>query len=192
MNNILIINLYSCNEKFLKNKNQFKKIFKGNAKLTFIYWKLTKDNKKLKNKIENGYYKGIILSGSDYRIKNKVHSKIPDYILNHNNILGVCYGFQYMIYKLCGLNNIKTFNTKKYQIYKRNFVINKPFKINKIQVRLKHHDYIYKLCKLFKISIIKDNIIYMAYNKNMIGIQFHPEFNLHSGKLFYLKWLNKK
>jgi GMP synthase-like glutamine amidotransferase len=186
--NILLINLYSTPNKFKKKKIMFKNIFKDKANLIIKNW----NNKNGIIKIlKKGDINGIILSGSDFRIKKVNKGIIPEEVFTSNiSILGICYGFQYLVYYYSSLANIKSFKIKNYNKYDKILKINKPFKIDKINYRFNHHDYIIKLPKKWKISIKYKNIIYMGfYNKN-IGIQFHPEIYKNSSKIFYSSWLD--
>jgi len=186
--NILLINLYSTPNKFKKKKIMFKNIFKDKANLIIKNW----NNKNGIIKIlKKGDINGIILSGSDFRIKKVNKGLIPEEVFTSNiSILGICYGFQYLVYYYSSLANIKSFKIKNYNKYDKILKINKPFNVDKTNYRFNHHDYIIKLPKKWKISIKYKNIIYMGfYNKN-IGIQFHPENYKKSSKIFYSSWLD--
>jgi GMP synthase-like glutamine amidotransferase len=185
--NILLINLYSTPDKFKKRKDNFKDFFKDKVKLIIKNWTNKKGIISLikKNKID-----GIILSGSDFRIKKTNKGIIPkEVFLSNIPILGICYGFQYLVYYYSSLKNIKSFKIKNYNKYDKSLIINKPFKIKKTKYRFNHHDYIIKLPKNWKISIKNKNIIYMGFDDKNIGIQFHPEIYKKSSNLFYSMWL---
>lgn len=187
--NILLINLGSPEKDFKKKGLVFKEIFKGKAKLIIKNWW---NKNGIISQIKSGKIDGIILSGSNYRIKKKNKGILPDIIFKSNiPILGLCFGFQYLVYKLSSLNNIKSFKFKNYNKYDKTLKINKPFKVSKTKYRFNHHDYIVKLPKNWKISLKYKNIIYMGYdlNKKYIGIQFHPEVHKQSSKFFYNNWL---
>jgi len=187
--NILIISLYSKPDKFKEKSEVFKEIFKNKAKLIIKNWE---DKNGIINQIKSGKINGIILTGSNFRIKEMNKEMLPDIIFKSNiPILGLCFGFQYLVYKLSSLNNIKSFKSKNYNKYDKTLKINKPFKVSKTKYRFNHHDYIVKLPKNWQISSKYKNIIYMGYdlNKKYIGIQFHPEVHKQSSKLFYNNWL---
>jgi len=185
--NILLINLYSTPEKFKKKMINFKNIFKDKAKLIIKNWN---NRNGIIKTIKKGNIKGIILSGSDFRIKEVNKDLIPEEVFTSNiQILGICYGFQYLVYYYSSLANIKSFKIKKYNKYDKLLKINEPFKIKKTNYRFYHHDYIVKLPKKWKIGIKNKRIIYMGYNNKDIGIQFHPEIYKKSSKLFYRAWL---
>jgi GMP synthase-like glutamine amidotransferase len=190
--NILVILMYNKNNKTNKvKKNLFKKIFKNtNTKCYFRHW----ESKNIINTIKKYNIKGIILSGSEYRIleEHKKISKIPNKIFNLNiPILGECYGFQYLIKYFGNKTYINSFKNNKIQSYYKLLKIIKPFKLNTQKYHFNHHDYIVKLPLNWASCIKNKKIIYMAYdktNKN-IGIQFHPEVNYKIGKNFYKKWI---
>jgi len=185
--NILLINLYSTKKKFNKKKENFINFFKDKVNLIIKNWRNKKGIISLinKNKID-----GIILSGSDYRIKEINKGIIPKQVfLSNIPILGICYGFQYLVYYYSSLNNIKSFRFKNYNKYDKTLLINKPFKIRKTKYRFNHHDYIIKLPKNWNISIKNKNIIYMGYDNKNIGVQFHPEIYKKSSNYFYSMWL---
>jgi len=169
---------------------QFNNIFKNikNVKLYFVKW----NTKKLINYIIKKKIKGIILSGSSYRIFNKNIANIDLKIFNLNiPILGLCYGFQFMIKNLGDINYLNFHLDKKIHIYNKNLIINNPFKIKKNKYFFNHYDYIQKLPNNW-ISVIKNkDQIWMAYDKinKHIGIQFHPEKYKKSGRIFYRKWI---
>lgn len=185
--NILIINLYSKPEKFDKKGKVFKEIFKNKAKLIVKNWE---DKEGIIEIIKSKKINGIILSGSDFRIKEMNKGIIPEEVFKSNiPILGLCYGFQYLVYYYSSLKNIKTFSTNKYKTYDKSFKIEKPFKIRKTKYRFHHHDYISKLPKNWKIGVEYKKIIFMGFYNKHIGIQFHPEIHKQSAKLFYSMWL---
>lgn len=191
---ILLINLYSTPEKFKKKQKLFKQIFKflkTRVKLIIKNWQ---DKIEIINEIKKGSIDKIILSGSDFRIKKINKGIIPDEVFKSKiKILGICYGFQYLVYYYSTLRNIKSFKQKNYNKYDKLLKINKPFKVKKTNYRFNHHDYIIKIPKNWKISIKNKKIIYMSYDNNgNIGIQFHPEIYKQSSKLFFNAWLNKK
>lgn len=191
---ILLINLYSTPEKFKKKQKLFKQIFKSlNTKVKLII-KNWQDKIGIINEIKKGSIDRIILSGSDFRIKKINKGIIPDEVFKSKiKILGICYGFQYLVYYYSTLRNIKSFKQKNYNKYDKLLKINKPFKVKKTNYRFNHHDYIIKIPKNWKISIKNKKIIYMSYDNNgNIGIQFHPEIYKQSSKLFFNAWLNKK
>jgi GMP synthase (glutamine-hydrolysing) len=177
----------AINKKYIKN---FKTVFKGKAKLHFMMWY----NKKLLLFIKKNKIDGIILSGSTYRIleDNKGIAKLPKEILKLNiPILGICYGYQWLIKTLCGRDCLGSFKNNKIDFKSRILKINEPFKIKKSYYYFNHYDYICKVPEDWKILIKSRKQIWMAYNKEkkIMGLQFHPEAS-KIGKVFYRKWLN--
>lgn len=181
---VLLINLYSTPKKFEKKKLNFVRIFKNKATLIIKNWQ---NKKGIINEIKKGDVDRIILSGSDFRIKKINKGIIPDDVFKSKiKILGICYGYQYMVYYYSSLKNIKSFQLSKNYKYDLSFQINKPFKAEKTKYRFNHHDYIIKLPKNWFTSIKYRNIIYMAYDKyGNIGVQFHPEIYKQSSKIFF-------
>jgi len=183
--NILLINLYSKPEKF-KNLKVFQEIFKD--KLIIKNWE---DKKGIIKEIKSKKINGIILSGSDFRIKKTNKGIIPEEVFKSNiPILGLCYGFQYLVYYYSSLKNINSFPSNENKKYDKAYKIDKPFKIKKTKYRFNHHDYISKLPKNWKIGIEYKKMIYMGFNNKHIGIQFHPESHKQSAILFFSIWLN--
>ena len=168
---ILLINLYSKPDKFKKKMVSFKQVFKGKSKLIIKNWN---DKNGIIKTLKKGDINGIILSGSDFRIKKDNKGIIPEEVFKSNiPILGICYGFQYLVYYYSSLANIKSFKSKNYNFYDKKLKINKPFLIKKTNYKFNHHDY----------------INHMGFYEKNIGVQFHPEFYKKSSRLFYLSWL---
>ena len=93
---ILIINLYSTKKIFKKKRELFKNSFRGKAKLIIKNWE---DKKSIISIIKKKKIDGIILTGSDFRIKETNKGIIPNEVFTCNiPILGICYGFQYLVY----------------------------------------------------------------------------------------------
>lgn len=167
-------------------KNSFKRI--KNVQLFFIKW----NNKNLINFIIKKKIKGIILSGSKYRILKSKNANISTNIFKLKiPILGICYGYQWLITKLGNKNYINSHLDEKNHTYYKYLKINKPFKIKKKKYFLNHFDYIKKIPSNW-FSVIKyKNQILMSYDdvNKYIGIQFHPEKNKNTGYIFYKKWI---
>ena len=170
----------------------FKKSFNKNVKLYFKYWY----DKSLMSFIKNSDISGIILSGSGDRVLDKTHkiAKIPRELLNLKiPILGICYGFQYIVDILAGDKCISTFKTvnDKIQKYDKILSIRKPFTLRNIKYKFRHYDYVSCIPKNWKKIISHKKQIWMAYDKKrkIIGTQFHPEKYKFSGKMFFNNWL---
>jgi GMP synthase-like glutamine amidotransferase len=187
--------MYDDQLKYKKSKKNLMYALRG-KKLIFKKW----DDKQgiyntLKNNKINGIsgISGIIISGSDYFVKEKRHSIIDDIIIKSNiPILAICYGFQYIIDKFGKHSFIKT-HASGYMEYSAKFSITKVFNIPNNKYYLFHKDYIVKVPKSFEIIKKLKNKIIMAYNRkrNILGVQFHPEKYKKSGRIFFNMWINK-
>lgn len=186
MVNILIILMTIGHNSIYKFR--FNRSFDKNVKLHFVHWsKKNIINYIIKNKID-----GIILSGSKYMIldKKKNLPKLPKKILNMNiPILGICYGYQYLVKNLCSKKCISSLQYKSKHITSN--IITEPFKVSKKMYKFTHFDYISCIPKNWKIVIRNKEQIWMAYNKRkkIIGIQFHPEAIKKTRKIFFRKWI---
>jgi GMP synthase (glutamine-hydrolysing) len=171
-----------------KYKYNFSKSFNKNIKLHFLHW----SNKNIIEYIKKNNIKGIILTGSIYRILENNIADLPKKILKLKiPILGICYGYQWLIKNTCGkkcLNSFPNNKNSKYQIKQK---IIKPFIVKNKIYQFNHHDYIKKIPKHWEILIKKENQILMAYDKRkkIIGIQFHPESIKKTRKHFFKQWI---
>jgi len=153
--------------------------------LQFIFW----NNSNLLNVATN--CNAIIISGSHWRVLDKNTPTLPKSILQMNKpILGICYGYQLIIKELCGEDCIDTFADGKLHSYDKML---SPYKTKKRLYHFMHHDYVVKLPDKWEIDIIsRDNKqIWAAHYKNIIGIQFHPEYHRGSSCEFCINWVNK-
>ena len=167
-------------------KHMFNKSFDKNVKLHFIHW----TRKNILNYIKKNKIDGIILTGSAYRILHNKNADLPKKILEINiPILGICYGYQWIIKNTCGKSSLSSFPKNNRRLIKRK--INKPFTLPKMTYLLNHHDYITSVPKNWNKVIKNGNQILMAYNKSkkIIGIQFHPEAVKKTRKIFFKKWI---
>jgi len=142
---------------------------------------LTLKDLKKNNVLQN--VKGIILSGGPSTVTKNLFPKIPNKIFNSNiPILGICYGLQLIVKHFKGKvkTNIKkrefgraVLTKKKYSLLTKNF-----FQKNKSIVWMSHQDSVYKLPSSFsKIASTNQSEMTIIENKekNIYGIQFHPE-----------------
>jgi GMP synthase (glutamine-hydrolysing) len=166
--------------------NSFVEFFPENVELTTVFW----HNPDLLNIIKKIKFKGIILSGSNYRILHKNVATISRKIFDFGiPILGICYGFQWMMKNLD--QEIGTFPKDELKEYDKFLTIDKPFAVPKKLYKFSHHDYVKTIPSNWKIETKVDDMIYFTYEPNTknIGIQFHPEKHKESGKAFYTKWI---
>jgi len=135
---------------------------------------------------------GIIISGSDYYVKDEGSAIIDESILTSNiPILAMCYGFQYLAYRYGEPSFIKSSKRKK--IYSRSFRIKEPFYIPKIKYSFWHKDYIVNVPKDYKVIKKIGNKIIMAYNskKNILGVQFYLYKYKNAVKIFMKHWIDE-
>lgn len=176
---ICLINMYSTIQ------TDFSKLFPKDVHLT-IYKPSEPD---LLEKLKS--FGGIIISGSNRRIHaDKSPHQLPKELLNLGiPVLGICYGFQWMTHVLGGI--VATFPDKKVRKYNKFLEIKEPFMVSRHKYRFNHHDYIATIPSGFTEVLSKDNEIWIAYDKEkrFIGIQFHPEIYVATGKAFFMEWI---
>ena len=127
--------------------------------------------------------KGIILSGGPATVTKNSFPKISNEIFNLNiPILGICYGLQLIAKQFRGKvrTNIKKREFGRAILFKKknSLLIKNFFKKNKSIVWMSHQDSVSKLPVGFS-KIASSNQSDMAIienkEKNIYGIQFHPE-----------------
>jgi GMP synthase-like glutamine amidotransferase len=180
----------------MRYKKWYKEALKGN-KVIFKKWS---DTEGIRKTLANNKIRGIIISGSDYFVKDggnglgsKVRATIDEGILRSKiPILAICYGFQYIVHKFGKDSYIKS-GRRGYMKYTSSFQITSPFSMPKSKYFFFHTDYIVKVPKAFKVIKKIKNKIMIAYNakKNILGVQFHPERYKRSREEFFKLWINK-
>ena len=196
----LIINMYKKQSIFKNRKigEMFIDCLKGNETI-FKKWDDVKGirdalkGKRIDGKrIDGKRIDGIIISGSDYYVKDEGSAIIDESILTSNiPILAMCYGFQYLAYRYGEPSFIKSSKRKK--IYSRSFRIKEPFYIPKIKYSFWHKDYIVNVPKDYKVIKKIGNKIIMAYNskKNILGVQFYLYKYKNAVKIFMKHWIDE-
>lgn len=132
-------------------------------------------------KMEDGKYKGIILSGSPFSVRNK-KSPQPDLkkLRGEVPILGVCYGAQLLAHQFGG--EVKASNHREYGRANLSFVNNDSLLFKNIslnsQVWMSHADTITHAPAEFEITASTADVKYAGFHiqgEKTYGIQFHPE-----------------
>lgn len=189
---ILIILMYSSRALNNIRKMRFKKSIKK-ARLCFRYWYDEEGIAELLNNSEDKL-DAIIISGSDYRIVDRSSPKVPEIIFKHSNIhiLAICYGMQYVAIRFGKFSNARTRDEGYIRNYDRSVKIRYPFNVIKTKYRYNHNDIVIKVGKNMEAVMKRKNMIDILYHKkrDILGIQFHPEYYVKSGKLFFNAWLS--
>jgi GMP synthase-like glutamine amidotransferase len=123
------------------------------------------------------HYNTVIITGSKKRILRQNHFPLLDQLLTKpsTNIIGICFGFQYLAIKSGG----KIIEDKLF----KGFRSESPFFFN-------HHDKVVSLPKLWKVVDKQDNFINIAATDKWIGFQFHPEKDPHIFAHYVLPFLH--
>ena len=108
------------------------------------------------------HYDTVIITGSKKRVLSRNEFPLLEQLLSRasTNIIGICFGFQYLALKSGG------------------FIIEdklfKGFRGNP-QLYFNHYDKVVRLPKNWKVIGRQDNFINIAATDKWIGFQFHPE-----------------
>ena len=136
-----------------------------------------KINKKILN---DRALSGIILSGGPNSVKDKKSPKLDSKILNLRiPILGICYGLQLICREFkgkIGQSKLREYGHSIITLKKKSLLFKKVKTKN--QVWMSHGDHIEKKPDGFVItSLSSENVIASIENsdKNLYGLQFHPE-----------------
>ena len=179
--------------------DQFVRVFKKikGVNVHFIRY----DEEHIMKKIRAAKCDAIIISGSNQRIFASDAPELPRGILWMGlPILGLCYGYEWMVHKLGG--KVATFTDGKEYEYRKYITIRRPFVIEvpKKQYKFLHHDYISELPKGWEVvcrATAQDNTqsptpqIWIGQHKerDFYGMQFHPEVFPSSAIAFYSRWV---
>lgn len=119
----------------------------------------------------------IIIAGSKRRILRDGPIPLLDHLLTlDKQIIGICYGFQYMALKTGGkLGEFAKF--KGIRLF------------NGIAMHYNHHDRVLSLPPKWNVINKVDNFINIAAINNWIGFQFHPEKTATNFETFLLPLL---
>ena len=186
--NILLISMYSDKWDWKKQHKLYRKAIGNNAKLII---KRYHDNAGIKKVLKKRNISGIIISGSDYFILRKGSPPVPKIVFKYKiPILAICYGMQYLACKT-SRSNIKSFK-KGMKTYTKKLKMTVPFNVKKLEYTYFHQDYVVRINNNFNVIKRMGNKIVMVHDKkdNILGIQFHPEYILRTGKIFFKCWLN--
>lgn len=184
--NILLISMYSDKWDWRKQHKLYRKAVGNNAKLII---KRYHDNEGIKNALKKSNISGIIISGSDYFILRKGSPPVPKIVFKYKiPILAICYGMQYLACKT-NRNNINSFKNGM-RTYTKKLKMTVPFNVKKLEYTYFHQDYVVGINNKFRVIKKVGNKIVMVYDKNdnILGIQFHPEYILRTGKIFFKNW----
>lgn len=184
--NILLISMYSDKWDWKKQHKLYRKAIGNNAKLII---KRYHDKVGIKKVLKKNNISGIIISGSDYFILRKGSPSVPKIVFKYKiPILAICYGMQYLACKT-SRSNINSFK-KGMKTYTKKLKMTLPFNVKKLEYTYFHQDYIVGINNKFKIIKRMGNKIVIVYDKkdNILGIQFHPEYILRTGKIFFKSW----
>jgi|TARA_B100000497_G_scaffold11577_1_gene13170 GMP synthase (glutamine-hydrolysing) len=178
--------MYSDKWDWKKQHKLYRKAIGNNAKLII---KRYHDKVGIKKVLKKNNISGIIISGSDYFILRKGSPSVPKIVFKYKiPILAICYGMQYLACKT-SRSNINSFK-KGMKTYTKKLKMTLPFNVKKLEYTYFHQDYIVGINNKFKIIKRMGNKIVIVYDKkdNILGIQFHPEYILKTGKIFFKNW----
>lgn len=148
--------------------------------------------------VDPKYYKDVPFPGKEYKYDEyKLDKKVIDLFVKRNKpILGICGGLQTLNVYFGGDLNQNILNHKlidgsmhKVKIAPNSF-LSEVYNQEEIEVNSYHRQAIRKLAPNFDIiAVSEDGIIEAIGDKNIIGVQWHPEI-LRDMK-FFTKFVNK-
>lgn len=139
-------------------------------------------------------YTHLIISGSkasalDDNIWDANLKNIVDHFINEKKaVLGICYGHQFIIKSILGVNNVRTTQKPELGIAKINIIQKDNIllhNMNDIYSFVFHYQEVFNLTKDFNVLAKSSNCNIHAYQYKDLpvwGIQFHPEFDSCSAK----------
>jgi GMP synthase-like glutamine amidotransferase len=132
---------------------------------------------KYEDDLDTRHVDTVILTGSTNRILRKNKFRLLEKLMNSNvNIIGICFGFQYLAYRSGGkLIEDKLFEGKRKTQFEEKY--------------FNHYDKVIKLPKPWKIIETVDDFINIAATDKWVGFQFHPEKNADQFKRYVLPFL---
>ena len=132
---------------------------------------------KYEDDLDTHHVDTVILTGSTNRILRKNKFRLLEKLMNSNvNIIGICFGFQYLAYRSGGkLIEDKLFEGKRKTQFEEKY--------------FNHYDKVIKLPKPWKIIETVDDFINIAATDKWVGFQFHPEKNADQFKRYVLPFL---
>ena len=161
--------------------SQFTQLIARRIRELNVYCEIVPYNTKYQDLMSENI-KGIILSGSPFSVlqDNALEFPILDFIKAYNlPILGVCYGAQYLAKTMNG--TVEKSSKREYGRANINILQGADLLKDipqKSQVWMSHGDSIIQLPNDFELLASTDDIPVAAFkwkNKNVFGIQFHPE-----------------
>ena len=132
---------------------------------------------KYEDDLDTHHVDTVILTGSTNRILRKNKFRLLEKLMNSNvNIIGICFGFQYLAYRSGGkLIEDNLFEGKRKTQFEEKY--------------FNHYDKVIKLPKPWKIIETVDDFINIAATDKWVGFQFHPEKNADQFKRYVLPFL---
>ena len=143
----------------------------------------------LLEKVKNGNYDGIILTGSTKCVLEETTDQLPVELLDIGvPILGISYGFQWMVVARGG--SVSTCEDKLLHEYDKYIGIAKPFLISVRKYKFSHHDFIQQLPTGWENLLQQEDQCWIALENSTrhIGVQFQPELVQSSARDFFGNW----
>lgn len=125
----------------------------------------------------------FIIGGSKRRIlRDGIIPSIDKILKMPTPVMGICYGFQYMVMRSGGVledgKKVKKDPNKKVVV---------DGKTKKLWVN--HNDAVKELPKKWEVDLKVEEMIYMAHTEKWIGYQFHPEFKKETFEEYILPFV---